>query len=99
MLYDPRHTWLAGPMRKGAQLCHGTAGNGCAFLKLFERTGDERWLGRARAFAMHAIEQVAAARGEHGRGRHTLWTGDLGTAVYLRSCLSVDAAVPTIDFF
>jgi hypothetical protein len=92
-------TWLAGPHGKGAQLCHGTAGNGYAFLKLFERTGDERWLERARAFAMHSIEQVAAARAEHGRGRYTLWTGDLGTAVYLRSCLSGTAAVPTIDYF
>lgn len=92
-------TWLAGPIRKGAQLCHGTAGNGYAFLKLFERTGDERWLDRARGFAMHSIEQVAAARMEYGRGRHTLWSGDLGTALYLRSCLVANAAFPTIDFF
>jgi lantibiotic modifying enzyme len=92
-------TWLAGPHRKGAQLCHGTAGNGYAFLKLFERTGDALWLERARAFAMHAIEQVAAARAEHGQGRHTLWTGDPGTAVYLASCLSGKAGMPTIDYF
>ncbi len=92
-------TWQAGPIRKGAQLCHGTAGNGYAFLKLFERTGDERWLDRARRFAMHSIEQVAAAREEHGRGRHTLWTGDPGTALYLQSCLAGTAAVPTIDYF
>ena len=54
-------TWRAGPLRKGANLCHGTAGNGYAFLELFERTGDELWLERARAFAMHAIEQVERA--------------------------------------
>ena len=42
-------TWRAGPLTKGAGLCHGTAGNGYAFLKLFERTGDELWLDRARA--------------------------------------------------
>src|SRR6266568_426789 len=41
-------TWRAGPLRKGANLCHGTAGNGYAFLALFKRTGDERWLARAR---------------------------------------------------
>ena len=92
-------TWRAGPIAKGAQLCHGTAGNGYAFLKLFERTGDELWLERARGFAMHSIEQVAAARAEHGRGRHTLWTGDLGTALYLRSCLAGSAPFPTIDYF
>ena len=77
-------TWRAGPLKKGAGLCHGTAGNGYAFLKLFERTGDELWLERARAFAMHAAEQIEQSRAQHGRGRHTLWTGDLGAAVYLQ---------------
>jgi hypothetical protein len=80
-------TWRAGPLRKGANLCHGTAGNGYAFLALLERTGDERWLERARAFAMHAIGQVERARIEYGQGRHTLWTGDPGTALYLADCI------------
>jgi Lanthionine synthetase C-like protein len=80
-------TWQAGPLRKGANLCHGTAGNGYAFLALFERTGDERWLTRARAFAMHAASQVERSRSEHERGRYTLWTGDLGTALYLADCV------------
>jgi lanthionine synthetase-like protein len=79
-------SWRAGPLRKGANLCHGTAGNGYAFLALLERTGDERWLTRARAFAMHAARQVELSRSEHGRGRYTLWTGDLGTALYLADC-------------
>ena len=90
-------TWRAGPLRKGANLCHGTAGNGYAFLKLFGRTGDELWLHRARAFAMHAIEQVERATAEYGRGRHTLWTGDPGTALYLVGCLDANAAFPTLD--
>ncbi|HEX6702591.1 MAG TPA: LanC-like protein [Gaiellaceae bacterium] len=90
-------TWRAGPLAKGPGLCHGTAGNGYAFLKLFERTGDELWLERARAFAIHALEQVERARAEHGRGRYTLWTGDVGTALYLAGCVAVDAAVPTLD--
>jgi hypothetical protein len=90
-------TWRAGPLRKGAGLCHGTAGNGYAFLKLFARTGDELWLDRARAFAMHAIEQVEHATADHGRGRHTLWTGDPGTALYLAGVISGDAAFPTLD--
>ena len=90
-------TWRAGPLAKGPGLCHGTAGNGYAFLKLFARTGDERWLARARAFAMHAAEQVERMRGAHGRGRYTLWTGDLGTALYLWSCVTATAAVPTLD--
>jgi hypothetical protein len=87
-------TWRAGPLRKGASLCHGTAGNGYAFLALLERTGDERWLARARAFAMHAAGQVEQARADHGRGRYSLWTGDLGTAVYLADCVDGRSALP-----
>jgi hypothetical protein len=87
-------TWRAGPLAKGANLCHGTAGNGYAFLALFERTGDELWLQRARAFAMHAVAQVAQGRAELGRGRYTLWTGDAGTALYLADCLAGGGRVP-----
>ena len=87
-------TWRAGPLAKGSNLCHGTAGNGYAFLALFERTGDELWLERARAFAMHSVAQVARARTELGRGRHTLWTGDPGTALYLADCLAGGGTVP-----
>jgi len=87
-------TWLAGPLEKGAGLCHGTAGNGYAFLALLELTGDERWLTRARAFAMHAAGQVEQSRSEHGRGRHTLWTGDLGTALFLADCTDGGGTLP-----
>jgi hypothetical protein len=87
-------TWRAGPLAKGSNLCHGTAGNGYAFLALLERTGDEIWLERARAFAMHSVAQVARARREFGRGRQTLWTGDPGTALYLADCLAGGGAVP-----
>jgi hypothetical protein len=87
-------TWRAGPLRKGASLCHGTAGNGYAFLALLERTGDERWLARARAFAMHAASQVERSRSDYGRGSYTLWTGDLGTALYLADCIDGRGGLP-----
>jgi hypothetical protein len=87
-------TWRAGPLRKGPSLCHGTAGNGYAFLTLLERTGDELWLTRARAFAMHAARQVEDTRSHHGRGRYTLWTGDLGTALYLADCTDGGGKLP-----
>jgi hypothetical protein len=87
-------TWRAGPLRKGANLCHGTAGNGYAFLALLERTGDERWLTRARMFAMHAAGQVEQSRSNFGRGRYTLWTGDLGTALYLADCTDGRGKLP-----
>src|SRR6185503_14629906 len=90
-------TWRAGPLAKGPGLCHGTAGNGYAFLKLHRRTGDPLWLARARAFAMHAIGQWRAARSLYGRGRYALWTGDPGLAIYLRDCITGAADWPTLD--
>jgi hypothetical protein len=87
-------TWRAGPLKKGAGLCHGTAGNGYAFLALLERTGDERWLTRARAFAMHAAAQMERSRSVDGRGRYSLWTGDPGTALYLADCIDGGGALP-----
>src|SRR5262249_24330254 len=35
-----KFTWAAGPLAKGSNLCHGTGGNGYAFLKLYRRTND-----------------------------------------------------------
>jgi hypothetical protein len=90
-------TWRAGPLRKGAGLCHGTSGNGYAFLKLFRRTGDARWLDRARLFAMHAIEQQERDAKEYAQRRYTLWTGDLGLAIYLWNCINATDRFPTVD--
>ncbi len=86
--------WQAGPLAKGANLCHGTAGNGYAFLALLRRTGDEVWLERARAFAVHASAQVERDRSTHGRGRFSLWTGDPGTALYLADCVAGEGTLP-----
>jgi len=89
--------WNAGPLSKGAGLCHGTAGNGYALLKLHRRTGDPIWLERARSFAMHAIEQSRQMRQRYGHGRYTLWTGDPGIAVYVWHCLTGADALPGLD--
>jgi len=91
--------WAAGPLTKGSNLCHGTAGNGYAFLKLYRRTGEALWLDRARAFAMHAIAQTEADRRRHSQGRYSLWTGDPGVAIYLWHCLKGTALFPTLDVF
>jgi hypothetical protein len=91
--------WTAGPHgeEKGASICHGTAGNGYALLKAFERTGDERWLERARAFAVHALEQVQQLREKRGHGRFSLWTGDVGVALFAADCLDARARYPILD--
>ncbi len=92
-------TWRAGPLAKGSGLCHGTAGNGYAFLCLYRRTGGGIWLDRARAFAMHAIGQWEGERAHHGRGRTSLWTGDLGLACFLWDCVRERDEFPTLHGF
>lgn len=92
-------TWAAGPLAKGSNLCHGTGGNGYAFLKLFKRTGDRKWIDRARAFAMHGIVQTEAAEQAYGQMRYSLWTGDPGFAIYLWDCIRGSDRFPTVDTF
>ena len=92
-------TWHAGPLAKGPGLCHGTAGNAYAFLVLHRLTGDARWLDRARAFALHALGQVQRARAEVGRGRYSLFTGDIGVALFLRHLLDGEDRFPTMGPF
>jgi hypothetical protein len=89
--------WTAGPLAKGGGLCHGTAGNGFTFLKLFVRTGETRWLDRARAFAMHAISQSEQHVATYGRRRYSLYTGDPGVALYLLQCIDGTAVWPGLD--
>jgi hypothetical protein len=92
-------TWRAGAHgeEKGAGICHGTAGNGYALLKTFERTGDEHWLERARRFGVHALGQAERTRAEVGHGRYSLFTGDLGVALFASACLDADARFPVLD--
>jgi len=92
-------TWRAGPLAKGSNLCHGTAGNAYAFLVLHRRTGDDLWRDRARAFAMHAIGQVEREAAALGRGRYSLFTGDVGVALFLRHLLDGDDRFPSLGPF
>jgi hypothetical protein len=87
--------WQAGPssMEKGSGICHGTSGNGYAFLKVFERTGEELWLDRARRFAMHALGQIERRE----RGRYSLWTGDVGVALFAADCIEAAPGYPILE--
>jgi lantibiotic modifying enzyme len=87
--------WSAGPLHsqnKGAGICHGTAGNGYALLAAFERTGDEMWLERARAFAVHALGQAASLP-----PRHSLFNGSIGVALFATDCLERRLRFPVLD--
>jgi lantibiotic modifying enzyme len=91
--------WRAGAHgdEKGHGLCHGTSGNGFGLLKAFARTGDELWLERARRFAVHALQQADRIAAANGRRRYSLFTGDVGTALFAAACLDADASFPVLD--
>jgi lantibiotic modifying enzyme len=91
--------WQAGPLKKPWGLCHGTAGNGYAFLKLYKLTGDKIWYERALQFAMHAIHQYEAMRDHYACIRTDAWCGDLGLALYLQDCIDQRDKFPMMDYF
>jgi hypothetical protein len=91
-----RFGWAAGPLTKGSNLCHGTGGNGYAFLKLYRRTSAPIWLDRARQFAMTAIAQYRGSQTVVGRvaipfgpatsaSQFTSGTGSQGSLISRRS--------------
>lgn len=91
-------TWHAGPLAKArGGLCHGTAGNGYAFLTAHKRAVQGPWLERARAYAAHAMVRSRAERSAHGSFKVALWTGDVGTAVYAVDCLLESPGLLTLD--
>ena len=61
-------------------------------MRVFEHTGDERWLERARRFAMHALAQV-----KQRDGRYSLWTGDVGVALYASDCIEGRSRFPVFE--
>jgi hypothetical protein len=87
--------WDAGPLasdEKGAGICHGTAGNGYALLAAFTHTVDGLWLERARAFAVHALEQASRLP-----PRYSLYTGGVGAALFAADCLGGAPRFPIVD--
>ncbi len=91
--------WKAGPLAKGAGFCHGTSGNGWAFLKLFEATKNEMWLDRAKTFAACAVKQSEQRTLDYGDRRYSLWTGDHGVAFFTDACVSHSFSIPGLERF
>jgi hypothetical protein len=53
----------------------------------------------ARRFAAHSIDQCEAAAQQFGQYRYSLWTGDIGLAIFLWGCINGDDRIPTQDIF
>ena len=62
------------------------------------RADGRRALARARPPVRGSRARAdAPAADERGRGRYSLWTGDLGVALYLADCLDARTAYPVLD--
>ena len=48
-------------------------------------------------FAVHGLGQVERWRTERGRGRYSLWAGDVGAALFAADCLDARTQVPIVD--
>lgn len=83
--------WQRGLLRKGYGLCHGTAGNGYAFLSLYHATQDKKYLYRACKFAEWCLDY-----GTHGcripDRPYSLFEGMAGAVHYLSDVLQPDGS-------
>ena len=88
-------TWRAGPLAKGAEPLPRHRGKRLRVPRALP-SGPATSAGSTAParFAAHAIAQVEALRAEHGRGWHSLWTGDLGVALYLADCIDGGGRLP-----
>lgn len=91
-------TWQAGPLSKSVGgICHGTAGNGYAFLFMYRRTGDAMWLDKAQQFCDSAIASSLKTHEKVGQFKHRYWVGDIGTAVFAADCALKNTGILTLD--
>ncbi|XP_035981331.1 lanC-like protein 2 isoform X2 [Fundulus heteroclitus] len=83
--------WQRGLLRKGYGICHGTAGNGYAFLTLYKITQEKKYLYRACKFAEWCLDY-----GTHGcripDRPYSLFEGMAGTIHYLSDMANPEAS-------
>lgn len=83
--------WKRGILKKGYGICHGTAGNGYAFLAIYQVTKDRKYLYRAQKFAQWCFDY-----GKHGcriaDRPLSLFEGLAGTIYFLADTLNPEKA-------
>ncbi|XP_054169253.1 glutathione S-transferase LANCL1-like [Oppia nitens] len=84
--------WKRGLLTKGYGLCHGVAGNGYAFLRLYQLTNDVKYYYRAVKFGLWC-----GRYGEHGCRTpdrpFSLFEGMAGTIYYLSDLLKPEESL------
>ncbi|XP_063778521.1 lanC-like protein 2 [Pseudophryne corroboree] len=89
--------WQRGLLRKGYGICHGTSGNGYAFLYLYNHTQDKKYLYRACKFAEWCLDY-----GKHGcripDRPYSLFEGMAGAIHFLSDMLTPEnSRFPAFD--
>jgi len=77
-------TWERGVLTKGFSICHGMAGNGFAFLELYQHTKDPLYLNRAFKFA-EIITEAAPHEFRTPDRPLSLYEGTAGVILFLLS--------------
>ena len=85
-------TWEAGPLRKGPSSATARPATASRSWRCSNARATSAGSNGRGASPCRRSYQVELARATYERGRHSLWTGDLGVALYLRSC--IDPASP-----
>ncbi|XP_055338187.1 lanC-like protein 3 homolog [Paramacrobiotus metropolitanus] len=75
-------TWQKGLLRKGPGICHGIAGNGYAFILLYQLTGQVEWLSKAECFADLVLQPSTKEKCTVPDHPYSLYEGIAGTACY-----------------
>ena len=92
-------TWAAGPLDQGLQPVPWHRRQRLRFPQAASAQRRSA-LARAGARLRHARHRQTERDAErYGQGRYSLWTGDLGFAIYLWDCLRAEAQFPTLDVF
>ena len=68
--------WERGLLRKGNGLCHGVAGNAYCFLSLYRCTGNDKFLWRARQFALAAESHEVLDQQRRPDSPYSLFEGE-----------------------
>ena len=93
---SPGPSWSGMPARPGWRRVRHLPRDGRERPRVHEGLRAHRrraWLERARRFAMHALGQVE----RRGLGRYSLWTGDVGVALYAADCIDGASRYPVLE--
>ncbi|BES96739.1 Lanthionine synthetase C-like protein [Nesidiocoris tenuis] len=90
--------WNRGLLKKGYSLCHGVAGNGYAFVQLYQKTKEPKYLYRAASYMDWCLSHPAHQKQTPDRP-NSLYEGIAGVLYFLKDLEDpMTAAFPGFDF-